>query len=104
MLLALVVHADAGGDLDREIDFAERVRVLVIRLGDRISEGMALHRLAAVAHHKGNGPGAADLARTARALFRRSGHRPGLDEVDELLTSLGQTPAEAAVPVPVPPV
>jgi len=94
-LLALATHAGAGGDLDREVDFAEQARILATRLGDRISEGKALHRLAAVAHHKGDGPGAAGLARTARELFQRSGHRPGLDEVDELLASLGQSAADS---------
>jgi tetratricopeptide (TPR) repeat protein len=86
-LLALAAHADAGGDLDREVEFAEQAQVLANRLGDRISEGKALHRLATVALHKGDLVGAASLADTARALFERSGHRPGLAAVNELFGS-----------------
>lgn len=87
-LLALATHADAGGDLDREVEFAEQARALASRLGDRISEGKALHRLATVAFHKGDPAGATSLAETAQALFERSGHRPGLAAVNELLESL----------------
>jgi DNA-binding SARP family transcriptional activator/Tfp pilus assembly protein PilF/DNA-binding XRE family transcriptional regulator len=86
-LLALAAHADAGGDLDREVEFAEQAQVLANRLGDRISEGKALHRLATVALHKGDLVGAASLADTARTLFERSGHRPGLAAVNELFGS-----------------
>ncbi|HZE51345.1 MAG TPA: hypothetical protein VE074_17350, partial [Jatrophihabitantaceae bacterium] len=95
-LLALAAHADAGGDLDREVDFAEQARVLATRLGDRIAEGKALHRLAAVAQHKGNRLDAIEHARTARGLFARSGHRPGLVAVDELLVTLDRAPVGAA--------
>jgi len=87
-LLALATHADAGGDLDREVEFAEQARTLASRLGDRISEGKAQHRLATVAFHKGDLAGARSLADAARALFERTGHRPGLDAVNELLESL----------------
>lgn len=87
-LLALADHAEAGGDLDREVAFADRARELATRLGDRISEGKAMHRLAAVAHHKGDLRAAADHGRAARELFRRSGHRPGLAAVEELLAEL----------------
>jgi DNA-binding SARP family transcriptional activator len=87
-LLALATHADAGGDMDREVEFAEQARTLASRLGDRISEGKALHRLATVAFHKGELARARSLADTARTLFDRSGHRPGLDAVNELLASL----------------
>ena len=87
-LLALATHADAGGDLDREVEFAEQARTLASRLGDRISEGKAQHRLATVAFHKGDLAGARSLANAARALFERTGHRPGLDAVNELLESL----------------
>jgi len=87
-LLALASHADAGGDLDREVEFAEQARKLASRLGDRISEGQARHRLAAVAFHKGELASARTQAETARTLFARSGHRPGLVAVDELLTTL----------------
>jgi DNA-binding SARP family transcriptional activator/tetratricopeptide (TPR) repeat protein/DNA-binding XRE family transcriptional regulator len=87
-LLALATHADAGGDLGREIEFAEQARALASRLGDCISEGKALHRLATVAFHKGDLAGAASQAEAARTLFARSGHRPGLAVVDELLEAL----------------
>lgn len=87
-LLALASHADAGGDLDREVQFAEQARELATRLGDRISEGQARHRLAAVAFHKDELPSARTQAVEARALFARSGHRPGLVAVDELLATL----------------
>ncbi len=87
-LLALATHADAGGDLDREVEFAEQARALASRLGDRIGEGKALHQLATVAFHKGDLADAASLADAARALFARSGHRPGLAAVNELLQSI----------------
>jgi hypothetical protein len=87
-LLSLATHADAGGDLDREVEFAERARALASRLGDRISEGKALHRLATVAFHKGELADATSMADAARALFERSGHRPGLAAVNELLESI----------------
>jgi hypothetical protein len=88
-LLAMASHADAGGDLDREVEFAELARELATRLGDRISEGKARQRLAAVAIHKGELAAARTQAETARTLFARSGHRPGLVAVDELLAALG---------------
>ncbi|HEY3716882.1 MAG TPA: BTAD domain-containing putative transcriptional regulator [Jatrophihabitantaceae bacterium] len=95
-LLALAAHADAGGDLDREVEFAEQARVLATRLGDRIAEGKALHQLAAVAQHQGNRLDAIEHARAARGLFARSGHRPGLVAVDALLATLDRAPVGAA--------
>jgi hypothetical protein len=87
-LLALARHADAGGDLDREVSFAEQARALANRLGDRIGEGKALHQLAIVAYHKDDRRVAAAYASRARTMFARSGHGPGTAAADDLLASL----------------